>query len=222
MNSTVWTIGHSTRPLKTFLSLLEHHRIEAVADVRRFPASRRQPQYAQGRLGSALTEDSIAYHWIAALGGRRRPRPDSPNIAWRNLQFRGYADYIASKEFEAGLHELLEAAGQLRTTMMCAEAVWWRCHRALIAGVLCVRGVEVVHIIDETRTMTHPYTSPARIFEGRLTYVPTEGCPLAQDSSVAFTRRARSMWCIFRYPTRTLTALLFPVPCPTRTINREK
>src|SRR5277367_422040 len=122
MNCTVWTIGHSTRPLKTFLALLEHYRIEAVADVRRFPGSRRQPQYAQGPLGSALTEDGIAYHWIDALGGRRRPRSDSPNTAWRNLQFRGYADYIASKEFEEGVHELLGFAGHLRTTMMCAEA----------------------------------------------------------------------------------------------------
>jgi uncharacterized protein (DUF488 family) len=145
MNSTVWTVGISTRPLETFLALLEHHRIETVADVRRFPASRRQPQYAQGSLGSALTEDGIAYHWIAALGGRRRPRPDSPNTAWRNLQFRGYADYIASKEFEEGVHELFEAAVQLRTTMMCAGAVRWHCHRALIADVLCMRVVYAGH-----------------------------------------------------------------------------
>jgi uncharacterized protein (DUF488 family) len=187
MNSTVWTIGHSTRPLKTFLALLEYYRIEAVADVRRFPGSRRQPQYAQGPLGSALTEDGLAYHWIAALGGRRRPRLDSPNTAWRNLQFRGYADYIASSEFEEGVHELLEVSGHLRTTMMCAEAVWWRCHRALIADVLCVRGIEVVHIVDETRSMVHPYTSPARIFRGRLSYVPTEGTPLGQKRERAST-----------------------------------
>ncbi len=179
MHATVWTIGHSTRPLTTFLALLEHYGIEAVADVRRFPGSRRQPQYGEGSLGSALTKDGIAYRWIAALGGRRRPRPDSPNSAWRNLQFRGYADYIASNEFEEGVHELLEVAGRLRTTMMCAEAMWWRCHRALIADVLCVRGIKVVHIMDETHAMTHPYTSPARIFKGRLSYVPTEGQPLA-------------------------------------------
>jgi uncharacterized protein (DUF488 family) len=181
MNSTVWTIGHSTRPLKTFLALLDHYRIEAVADVRRFPGSLRQPQFAQGPLGSALTEDGVAYRWIAALGGRRRASADSPNTAWRNLQFRGYADYIASKEFEEGVQELLEVAGHLRTTIMCAEAVWWRCHRALIADVLCVRGIKVVHIIDETRAVMHPYTSPARIFQGRLSYVPTEGEPLAQE-----------------------------------------
>lgn len=192
MNSTVWTIGHSTLPLKTFLALLEHYRIEAVADVRRFPGSRRQPQYEQGALGDGLTEDGIAYHWIAALGGRRRPRSDSPNTAWRNLQFRGYADYIASKEFEEGVHELLEFAGHLRTTMMCAEAVWWRCHRALIADVLCVRGIKVVHIFDETRAVMHPYTSPARIFQGRLSYVPTEGKPLAQERELARKKRLNS------------------------------
>jgi uncharacterized protein (DUF488 family) len=179
---SIWTIGHSTRPLNTFLALLAHYRIEAVADVRRFPGSRRQPQYAQAPLGAALAENGIAYHWIEALGGRRRPRPDSPNVVWRNTSFRGYADYLAGDEFAAGLNQLLEIAGRLRTTMMCAEAVWWRCHRALIADVLCVRGVNVVHIIDETHAVVHPYTSPARLVEGRLTYLPTEGMPLAQKS----------------------------------------
>ena len=150
-----------------------------MADVRRFPGSRRQPQYTQAPLCSALAEHGIAYHWIAALGGRRRPRPDSANITWRNASFRGYADHIASAEFAGGLNELLEVAGRLRTTLMCAEAVWWRCHRALIADVLCVRGIEVVHILDETHTVVHPYTSPARIVQGRLSYVPAEGKPLA-------------------------------------------
>jgi uncharacterized protein (DUF488 family) len=177
---SVWTIGHSTRPLETFLALLAHHQIEAVADVRRFPGSRRQPQYAQAPLGLALAEHGIAYHWIEALGGRRRPRPDSPNVVWRNTSFRGYADYIAGDQFAEGLNELLEVAGRLRTTIMCAEAVWWRCHRALIADVLCVRGVNVVHVIGETHTVVHPYTSPARIVDGQLSYVPTEGSPLAQ------------------------------------------
>jgi uncharacterized protein (DUF488 family) len=130
MNSTIWTLGHSTRSLNEFLALLAHYKIEAVADVRRFPGSRRQPQFAQSALRSALVEHSIAYHWIVTLGGRRRPRPDSPNIAWRNASFRGYADYIASAEFAEGLTELLGIAAQRRTAIMCAEAVWWRCHRA--------------------------------------------------------------------------------------------
>jgi uncharacterized protein (DUF488 family) len=190
MSLVVWTIGHSTRPLETFLALLEHYQIEAVADVRRFPGSRRQPEYAQAPLGSALAEDAIAYHWIGALGGRRRPRPDSPNSAWRNIQFRGYADYIASKEFEEGLDELLAVAGGVPTAMMCAEAVWWRCHRALIADVLCVRGIEVVHIMDLTRAVVHPYTAPARIVQGRLSYVPTEGKPLAHERELAAGKKS--------------------------------
>jgi len=175
MGSTIWTIGHSTRPLNTLLELLAHYRLEAVADVRRFPGSRRQPQYAEAALRSALAGHGIAYHWLPALGGRRRPRPDSPNTTWRNTSFRGYADHIATAEFADGLNELLELSGRLRTTLICAEAVWWRCHRALIADVLCVRGIRVVHILDETHTVVHPYTSPARIIHGRLSYVPPEG-----------------------------------------------
>jgi len=189
MDLTIWTIGHSTRPLKTFLELLTRYQLEAVADVRRFPGSRRQPQYAQAPLRSALAEHGIAYHWIAALGGRRRPRPDSPNITWRNASFRGYADHIASAEFAEGLNELLEVAGRLRTTLMCAEAVWWRCHRTLIADVLCVRGIEVIHILNETHTTVHPYTSPARIVQGRLSYVAGEGKPLAQKRRLASQQR---------------------------------
>jgi uncharacterized protein (DUF488 family) len=189
MDSTVWTIGHSTRPLKTFLALLAHYQVEAVADVRRFPGSRRQPQYAQAALRSALAEHAIAYHWFAALGGRRRPRPDSPNVVWRNASFRGYADYIASAEFAEGLSELLDVTARLQTAIMCAEAVWWRCHRALIADVLCVRGIKVVHIIDETHAVVHPYTSPARIVQGRLSYVLAEGKPLAQKRGLASQKR---------------------------------
>src|SRR6476646_655981 len=97
--STIWTIGHSTRPLDVFLDLLAHYGIEAVADVRRFPGSRRQPQYASAALEQALAEQGIAYHWFPALGGRRPTRPDAPNIAWRNASFRGYADHMESAEF---------------------------------------------------------------------------------------------------------------------------
>lgn len=175
MPPTIWTIGHSTRPMDEFLGLLAHYRLKAVADVRRFPGSRRQPQYARETLPTALAEQGISYHWFPSLGGRRRPLPDSPNIAWRNTSFRGYADHMASAEFSRGLDELIELSGQQRTTLMCAEAVWWRCHRALIADVLCVHGIEVVHILDEKHTIVHPYTSPARIVNGRLSYVPAQG-----------------------------------------------
>jgi uncharacterized protein (DUF488 family) len=174
MGSTIWTIGHSTRPLQAFLELLAHYGLEGIADVRRFPGSRRQPQYGEAALRAALAEHNIAYHWLPALGGRRRPRPDSPNTAWRNASFRGYADHIDSAEFAHGMSALLELSGRLRTTLLCAEAVWWRCHRALIADVLCVRGIEVVHILDAKHAVVHPYTSPARIVQGRLSYVASE------------------------------------------------
>jgi uncharacterized protein (DUF488 family) len=168
--STVWTIGHSTRALDAFLGLLAHYGIEAIADVRRFPGSRRQPQYAQAALRNSLAGRGIAYRWLPALGGRRRPRPDSRNTAWRSASFRGYADHIDSAEFAGGLNALLELCGELRTALMCAEAVWWRCHRALIADVLCARGIEVLHILDERNPVRHTYTSAARIVEGGLTY----------------------------------------------------
>ena len=143
--------------------------------MRRFPGSRRQPQYTEGALSAALAKHGFAYRWLPALGGRRRPLPDSPNIAWRNASFRGFADHMGSAEFSRGMDELLEFSSCRRTTLMCAEAVWWRCHRALIADVLRVRGIEVVHILDANHAIVHPYTSPARIVQGRLSYVPVEG-----------------------------------------------
>lgn len=167
---TIWTIGHSTRTLEIFLDLLAVYRIEAVADVRRFPGSRRYPHFAKDALAETLPTHGIVYQWLPRLGGRRPVRPDSPNDGWRNASFRGYADYLASAEFAEGLDELLALAGERRTAIMCAEAVWWRCHRALIADVLRVRGIEVIHILDATHSTVHPYTSPARIVEGRLTY----------------------------------------------------
>jgi uncharacterized protein (DUF488 family) len=168
----IWTIGHSTHPLPEFLALLTQYEIRAIADVRRHPGSRRQPQFGRDLFNKALATQGIAYRWIPQLGGRRRPRPDSPNITWRNTSFRGYADHIESEEFAEGLDELLELAGRLRTALMCAELLWWRCHRALISDVLCVRGIEVVHILDETKAVSHPYTSAARVVQGRLTYAP--------------------------------------------------
>jgi uncharacterized protein (DUF488 family) len=172
--STIWTIGHSTRPLDAFLLLLSQYRLEAVADVRRFPGSRRQPQYESATLRTALAEHEIAYQWLPALGGRRRPRSDSPNTAWRHAGFRGYADHIGSAEFADGLAALLELSARQRTTLLCAEALWWRCHRALIADVLCVRGIEVVHILDAKHAVVHPYTSAARIVHGQLSYELSE------------------------------------------------
>ena len=166
----IWTIGHSSRPLEAFLELLSRHEIEAIADVRRFPGSRRQPQYGQAALSASLAARGVEYRWIEALGGRRRPRPDSPNTAWRNLSFRGYADYMESAGFRRGMDELLELAARKRTAIMCSEAMWWRCHRSLVSDALCAREIEVVHILDAAHTRKHPMTSPARIVDGRLSY----------------------------------------------------
>ena len=138
--------------------------------MRRFPGSKRHPQFGQAALSASLEQNAIAYRWLPSLGGRRKPRADSPNSAWRNASFRGYADHIESEEFGKGFEELLELAGRLRTAIMCAEAPWWRCHRALIADVLRARGIEVVHILDARHSVPHPFTSAARIVDGRLSY----------------------------------------------------
>jgi len=176
--ATIWTIGHSTRTLEEFLGLLSKYRIEAIADVRRFPGSRRYPHFASDALAETLPAHGITYQWIPKLGGRRKVQPGSPNTAWRNASFQGYADYIATVEFAEGLAELLELAASKRTALMCAEAVWWRCHRSIISDVLKLRGIEVIHIVDATHTTVHPYTSPARIVDGRLSYAPPQGALL--------------------------------------------
>jgi len=171
---TVWTIGHSTRPIEEFLGLLAEYRIEGIADVRSFPGSRKYPQYGREALAATLAAHALGYHWLQALGGRRHVAPDSPNTAWRNASFRGYADYMASDGFTQGLDQFLALASQSRTALMCAEAVWWRCHRSMIADALCVRGVKVMHILDGKHATLHPMTSPARIVDGHLTYSPLD------------------------------------------------
>jgi uncharacterized protein (DUF488 family) len=168
---TIWTIGHSTRPLEDFLGLLANYEIGNIADVRSFPGSRRYPQYGKVALSASLAEHGLGYHWLPALGGRRRASPDSPNTGWRNASFRGYADYMATAEFVQGLQLLIDMASSARTAIMCAEALWWRCHRSLIADALTVRGIEVMHILDAQHSVVHPMTSPARIVHGELSYV---------------------------------------------------
>jgi uncharacterized protein (DUF488 family) len=170
MSITVWTVGHSTRSWEEFVALLRAYELQAVADVRRLPGSRRLPQFDQDAMADNLTANGISYRWFPALGGRRRAHKDSANTGWRNLSFRGYADHLESQEFATGLAELLQLAEQARTTLMCAEAVWWRCHRRLIADVLLLRGVEVIHILDETHTTRHSHSPPARVVNGQLTY----------------------------------------------------
>jgi uncharacterized protein (DUF488 family) len=174
MAPSVWTIGHSTHPLEEFLALLGSYDIEAVADVRSYPGSRRWPHFGKDSLAAALASRGLGYLWLPELGGRRRPRPDSPNTAWRSAAFRGYADYMATEPFANGLVALMSLALGLRTAIMCAEAVWWRCHRGLIADVLRWLGFEVCHILGVGSSAPHPYTSAARIVGGRLSYAGGE------------------------------------------------
>jgi uncharacterized protein (DUF488 family) len=166
----LWTIGHSTLPLDRFLATLDAHQIEMVADVRRFPGSRRHPHFAQEPLERALAAHGIRYLHVPALGGRRVARPDSPNTAWRNAAFRGYADHMATQEFVTGIERVLDAAAERRVALMCAEALWWQCHRGLIADFLKAHGHEVTHIVSADHTEPHPYTSAASIVDGRLSY----------------------------------------------------
>ncbi|QIB51902.1 DUF488 family protein [Pseudomonas sp. OIL-1] len=175
---SIWTIGHSTRSIEDFIAVLKHYRIEAVADVRRFPGSRRLPQFGTETLQTSLAVHDIKYELITELGGRRRPTTDSVNIAWRNTSFRGYADHVASDEFRVGLERLCDLAKRYRTTMMCAEVLWWRCHRSLVSDVLQVAGTSVIHIQDEKNSTEHPFTRPARLYKGTLTYDSTRGEPL--------------------------------------------
>lgn len=173
--SCIWTIGHSTRALEEFLALLQSQRIAVVADVRRFPGSRKYPQFNVESLKASLQEQQIAYEWFQELGGRRKPDPNSPNTVWRNPSFRAYADYMATTEFRAGLERLMSLARKKRTAIMCSEAVWWRCHRSLISDVLKVEGTRVLHILEVGKVVEHPYTSAAQIVDGRLMYGAGQG-----------------------------------------------
>ena len=158
---TIWTIGHSNRSFDDFALTLQEARIELVADVRRFPGSRRLPQFESDALRASLERCDIAYRWIPALGGRRRPSPDSVNTAWTHPAFRAYADHAFSEEFAEGLMELLMLAGGLRTAIMCAEVLWWRCHRRLIADVLVSLDVQVIHLFGKGKREPHRLAPPA-------------------------------------------------------------
>ena len=167
---TVWTVGHSTRTAAQFRALLTAYGIELVADVRRFPGSRRFPQFAAAALQDDLATMGVSYHAIPALGGRRQPMLESANTGWRHPAFRGYADYLATEAFASGLLELLMLAHGLRTAVMCAELLWWRCHRRLIADVLVSLGIQVIHLRDATVAHPHQLAPPAHLVGGVLTY----------------------------------------------------
>ena len=166
----LWTVGHSTRALDEFIKALKSFKIVTLVDVRSYPGSRRYPQFNKAELAESLQKAGIEYLHKPELGGRRRARKGSPNIAWRNESFRGYADYMETDSFREGIEELLELASKARTAIMCAEAVWWRCHRSLIADYLKAEGVSVNHILAVGKSEPHPYTSAARIVDGKLSY----------------------------------------------------
>ena len=168
------TIGHSTRPLEIFIGLLRYFAVTLVADVRTVPRSRHNPQFNRETLPQELAATGIGYVHLPGLGGLRRARPDSPNQGWRSPGFRGFADYMQTPEFENSLLLLMELAREQRTAVMCAEAVPWRCHRALIADALCGRGVRVEHIMGPDKSQPHRLTPFARLEGTRLTY-PAEG-----------------------------------------------
>lgn len=179
--STIWTIGHSTRTFDEFLDLLTEYGIQGIADVRSFPGSRRYPHFGRESLTESLPAHSVRYQWFQQLGGRRRVNKDSPNTTWRNASFRSYADYMDTPDFAAGLDELLSYASEQPTAYMCAEAVWWRCHRSMISDALKMRGIKVIHIIDAKHHSEHPYTGPAHEIDGKITYVEGAGVPLRVD-----------------------------------------
>jgi uncharacterized protein (DUF488 family) len=166
----IWTIGHSTRDIASFISLLQANGIKLLVDVRTLPGSKRYPQFNKEALADSLGKSGIRYEHFPELGGRRKARPDSSNTAWRNASFRGYADYMETGDFHKGVKRLLDLADTNPTAIMCAEAVWWRCHRSLISDYLKARGIEVMHILDANKIEPHPYTSAARIVNGKLSY----------------------------------------------------
>jgi uncharacterized protein (DUF488 family) len=168
--TSIYTIGHSIHPAEQFLALLQAHEVRQVADIRTVPKSRRHPQFNSATLDAYLNSRGIVYRHFPALGGLRKPRPDSVNTGWRHPGFRGYADHMQSAEFSAGVDHLLAFSAAARTTVMCAEAVWWRCHRQLLADALLARGVPVYHILGPADAKPHHLSEFARIADGRVTY----------------------------------------------------
>ena len=166
----VLTIGHSTQTWDDFLDLLRAHRVKRVVDVRSIPRSRHNPQFNRETLRTKLRAARIGYVHLRKLGGLRHARRDSPNMGWRNTSFRGFADYMQTSEFEAGLERLIKLAGQKRSAIMCAESVPWRCHRSLIADALTVHGIRVDDIMSMKRSQVHSLTPFARVQGHRVTY----------------------------------------------------
>jgi uncharacterized protein (DUF488 family) len=166
----IWTIGHSTRTLQEFVALLHSSKIECIADVRNYPGSRRYPHFNKEELEKILPQYNIHYVHLKNLGGRRKPNPDSKNTSWRSLAFRGYADYMETTAFKTEMKNLETIALKQRTAYMCSEAVWWRCHRSMISDYLKVQGWKVLHIMGVGKEEEHPFTAPAKVVDGELSY----------------------------------------------------
>jgi uncharacterized protein (DUF488 family) len=187
----VLTIGHSTRTLEAFVALLQSHAVTRLVDVRTVPRSRHNPQFNRDTLPEALRAVAIGYVHMPALGGLRHARPDSPNSGWRNASFRGFADYMQTPEFEAGLAALIELAARERITIMCAEAVPWRCHRGLIGDALLARRIRVEHIESPTRCTEHRLTPWATVTGTRVTYPPEAAASAAAPPAKTRTAAPR-------------------------------
>jgi uncharacterized protein (DUF488 family) len=166
----VFTIGHSTRSIEDFIALLHAHGVSQLADVRTIPKSRRHPHFAREALSESLPAAGISYRHVPGLGGLRKPLPDSSNGGWRHAGFRGYADYMQTPAFADALTSVIDWAAEAPTAVMCAEAVWWQCHRQLIADALLARGIGVRHITTAKAAAAHTLTSFARVDGLRVTY----------------------------------------------------
>ncbi len=174
-DGAIFTLGHSTLPIDDFIAVLEAYGIRRLMDVRTIPASRHNPQFKGEALAASLAARDIGYQHMAALGGLRHARKDSPNAGWRNASFRGYADYMQTETFRDALDSLIEMGRKERVAIMCAEAVPWRCHRSLVADALEVRGVPVVEIFSATNWRMHALTPFARVEGTTITYPPEQG-----------------------------------------------
>lgn len=167
---TIYTVGHSNREIGEFIALLKANGVGTLVDIRKLPGSNKHPHFNRDELAASLARVGVRYVYLEELGGRRRQNKDSVNTAWRNPSFRAYADHMETDEFRRGIASLLEYARDSRVAVMCSEAVWWRCHRALVADYLKSAGVTVCHIMSETTNKLHPYTSAAKVIDNRLSY----------------------------------------------------
>jgi uncharacterized protein (DUF488 family) len=171
---TLFTLGHSTLPIESFVAVLRAYGIERLVDIRTMPRSRHNPQFNDTALAASLHAEHLEYIHMPALGGLRHARKDSPNTGWRNAGFRGYADYMLTEAFQDALGQLIEMSRRQRVAIMCAEAVPWRCHRSLVADALSVHGVPVVEILSETSYRKHKLTPFAQVEGMRIIYPPEQ------------------------------------------------